>query len=83
MHGSLRSFDNRGHWTGEYRSGAVYLGCTIAKGILNSSDFERWDAEAARAKIAAYVSDFAQNQYPQIRDAVTRCLADLETASRP
>ena len=83
MRGSLRSFDNRAHWTGEYRYGAAYLGCTIAKGILNSSDFERWDAEAARAKIAAYVSDFAQNQYPQIRDAVTQCLEEFGASGQP
>ena len=79
----LRAFDDLVHWTGEYRSNTPYLGCTIAKGILNSSDFERWNAEAARAKIEAYVSAFAQNQYPQIRDAVTRCLEELEASGQP
>ena len=79
----LRAFDDLVHWTGEYRSNNPYLGCTITKGILNSSDFERWDADAVRAKIEAYVSAFAQNQYPQIRDAVTRCLEEFEASGQP
>ena len=78
----IRAFDGVTNWSREYRPNQTYLGCTIAKGILDDSDFEQWDEEGVRAKIEAYVSDFAQNQYPKIRDAVTQCFREFE-ASNP
>lgn len=79
----IRAFDGVTNWTREYLPNQTYLGCTIAKGILEDSDFEQWDEEAVRAKIEAYVSDFAQNQYPKMRDAVTQCFREFEAANHP
>ena len=55
----------------------------IGDTILDKSDFEQWDETSIRSKIADWVSAFAQNQYPQIRDAVTQCLTDLEASGQP
>ena len=55
----------------------------IGHNILNQSDFEHWDEEAIRAKIEAWVSAFAENEYPRIRDAVVQCLAEFEEAKQP
>ena len=78
----IRAFDGVRNWTPEYRPNQTFLGCTIAKSILEDSDFEQWDEEAMRAKIEAYVSDFAQNQYPKIRDAITQCFREFETSNQ-
>lgn len=78
----IRAFDGVTNWTQEYHPNRTYLGCDIARGILDASDFEQWDEEAVRAKIEAYVSDFAQNQYPKIRDAVTQCFREFEASSQ-
>ena len=58
-------------------------GFDLSGNILEPSDFEQWDESSIRAKLADGVSDFAQNQYPQIRDAVTRCLEEFEASGQP
>lgn len=55
----------------------------LSENILDKSDFEQWDETAIRAKLADWVSAFAQNRYPQIRDAVTRCLEEFESSGQP
>ena len=55
----------------------------LSANILDKSDFEQWDETAIRAKLADWVSAFAQNRYPQIRDAVTRCLEEFEASRQP
>ena len=55
----------------------------IGNTILDKSDFEQWDETSIRSKIEDWVSAFAQNQYPQIRDAVTRCLEEFEASGQP
>ena len=55
----------------------------LSENILDKSDFEQWDETAIRAKLADWVSAFAQNQYPQIRDAVTRCLEEFKASGQP
>ena len=55
----------------------------LSENILDKSDFEQWDESSIRSKLADWVSAFAQNQYPQIRDAVTRCLAEFEASGQP
>jgi len=58
-------------------------GFDLSGNILEPSDFEQWDEASIRAKLADGVSAFAQNQYPQIRDAVTRCLEEFEASGQP
>lgn len=55
----------------------------LSENVLDKSDFEQWDETAIRAKLADWVSAFAQNQYPKIRDAVTRCLEEFESSGQP
>ncbi len=55
----------------------------IGESVLTSTDFEQWDLESVRSKIQAKVSAFAANEYPQIRDAVTRCLEEFESSGQP
>ena len=49
----------------------------IDEGVLTSTDFEQWDLESVRSKLQARVSALATNEYPKIRDAVTRCLEEF------
>ena len=58
-------------------------GFDLSGNILEPSDFEQWDESSIRSKLADGVSAFAQNQYPQIRDAVTRCLEEFEESGQP
>ena len=58
-------------------------GFDLSGNILEPSDFEQWDESSIRSKLADGVSAFAQNQYPQIRDAVTRCLEEFEASGQP
>ena len=51
--------------------------------VLGTSDLENWDEEAIRAKIEAWVSAFAENEYPRIRDAVSQCLTEFEASKQP
>ena len=55
----------------------------IDQGVLTGADFEQWDLESIRSKIQAKVSALAANEYPQIRDAVTRCLEEFEESGQP
>lgn len=55
----------------------------IDQGVLTSADFEQWDLESVRSKLQAKVSTLAANEYPQIRDAVTRCLEEFEASGQP
>ena len=54
----------------------------LSDNILDQSDFEQWDESAIRSKIEDWVEVFAQSQYPEIRDAVVRCLAGFEASSQ-
>lgn len=51
--------------------------------VLDASDFEDWDEESIRLKIEAWVSEFAKDKYPHIRDAVVQCLAEFESSKQP
>ncbi len=55
----------------------------VGSNFPNRSDLENWDEDAIRSKIKAWVSAFAENEYPRIRDAVTQCLAEFEASNRP
>ena len=55
----------------------------IDQGVLTGADFEQWDLESIRSKLQAKVSALAANEYPQIRDAVTRCLEEFEASRQP
>ena len=55
----------------------------IDQGVLTGADFEQWDLESVRSKIQAKVSALAANEYPKIRDAVTRCLEKFEASGQP
>lgn len=55
----------------------------IDQGVLTSADFEQWDLESIRSKLQSKVSALAANEYPQIRDAVTRCLEECEASGQP
>ena len=67
----------------EVGSAADWIVFDLSENILDKSDFEQWDETAIRAKLADWVSAFAQNRYPQIREAVTKCLAGLESSNQP
>lgn len=58
-------------------------GFDLSGNILEPPDFEQWDESSIRSKLADGVSAFAQNQYPKIRDAVTRCLEEFEASGQP
>ena len=55
----------------------------IDQGVLTGADFEQWDLESIRSKLQAKVSALAANEYPKIRDAVTRCLEEFEASGQP
>ena len=47
--------------------------------ILDDSDYGvGWDDGTTRAKIMAWVSDFAQNQFPQMNEVIINCLREYE-----
>ena len=55
----------------------------IDQDVLTSADFEQWDLESIRSKLQSKVPALAANEYPQIRDAVTRCLEEFEASGQP
>ena len=55
----------------------------IGTDILNQSDLEQWDENSIRSRIEAWVSVFAKNEYPHIRDAVIQCFQEFEAAKEP
>ena len=49
--------------------------------ILDDSDYGiSWDDGSARAKIMAWVADFAQNQFPSMNEVILNCLREYEAA---
>ena len=55
----------------------------VGSNILNQSDLENWDEESVRLKIEAWVAEFAGEEYPRVRDAVSQCLAEFEAPKQP
>ena len=55
----------------------------VGSNILNQSDLEQWNEESTRSKIGDWLSAFAKNEYPLIRDAVTQCLTEFEASNQP
>ena len=53
------------------------------KTVLGAPDFENWDEESVRLKIEAWVAEFAGEEYPRVRDAVSQCLAEFEDSKQP
>lgn len=51
--------------------------------VLDAPDFEHWEEDAIRAKIEAWVTAFAENECPRIRDAVIQCLTEFEAVKEP
>lgn len=49
--------------------------------ILDDSDYGiSWDDGSARAKIMAWVADFAQNQFPSMNEVILNCLREYEAS---
>lgn len=47
--------------------------------ILNDSEVENWmDEEATRAKIEAWVKNFAENEFPAMNEVIVNCLREYE-----
>ena len=47
--------------------------------ILDASDYGvRWDDDATRAKIEAWVKNFAENEFPAMNDVIVNCLREYE-----
>ena len=50
--------------------------------ILDDGDLSKWDDPSTRAKIEAWVKDFAENEFPAMNEVIVKCLQDYE-AERP
>ena len=46
--------------------------------ILDDGDLSKWDAPAVRAKIEAWVKNFAENEFPAMNDVIVNCLRECE-----
>ena len=59
-----------------YRSGWIVL--DAKEYILREADLERWDDSSVRAKIHAWVQNFAGNQFPAMNEVIVSCLREYE-----
>ena len=46
--------------------------------ILNDTDLSNWDNPSVRAKIEAWVKNFAENEFPAMNDVIVNCLREYE-----
>lgn len=59
-----------------YRSGWIVL--DAREYILEESDLKRWDDPSVRAKIHAWVKNFAENEFPAMNEVIVNCLREYE-----
>ncbi len=51
--------------------------------ILDDSDYGiGWDDGATRAKIEAWVKNFAENEFPAMNDVIVNCLEEYEAETK-
>ena len=50
----------------------------IRENILNDADLDNWDDPSTRAKIIAWVADFAENRFPKMNEVIINCLREYE-----
>ena len=46
--------------------------------ILDEDDLDNWDDPSVRAKIMAWVADFAENRFPKMNEVIINCLREYE-----
>lgn len=46
--------------------------------ILDEADLDNWDDPSVRAKIMAWVADFAENRFPKMNEVIINCLREYE-----
>ena len=58
---------------------AVYTGLDRKGPILNDADYDNWaDQEVIRAKVFAWVANFAENEFPAMNEVIVNCLREYE-----
>ncbi len=50
--------------------------------ILDGGDLNKWDDPSTRAKIEAWVKDFAENQFPAMNEVIVNCLREYDAEQR-
>ena len=74
-------FDSKGHRFGGWSDSWIRL--HVSETILDESDFDNWgDQESIRAKIRAWVADFAENQFPPMNDVIVNCLREYDAETQ-
>ncbi len=63
-----------------YRSGWIVL--DAKEYILEEADLKRWDDPSVRAKIPAWVENFAENQFPAMNEVIVNCLREYEAEAK-
>jgi len=63
-----------------YRSGWIVL--DTKEYILEEADLKRWDDPSVRAKIHAWVKNFAENQFPAMNEVIVNCLREYEAETQ-
>ncbi len=63
-----------------YQSGWIVL--DAREYILEESDLKRWDDPSVRAKIHAWVKDFAENEFPAMNEVIVNCLREYEAETQ-
>ena len=54
----------------------------VRDGIIDESDLSRWDGPSPRAKIEAWVKDFAENGFPAMNEVIVNCLREYEAETK-
>ena len=76
-HAREKIYQAANHVSREMRTS--YTRLDVKGPILNDSEVENWmDEEATRAKIEAWVKNFAENEFPAMNEVIVNCLREYE-----
>lgn len=77
LHRAFLQHEDRFPGTESWRSSWLWL--VYSDPILDESDYANWqDQVAVRAKIEAWVKNFAENVFPAMNDVIVNCLREYE-----
>jgi len=60
----------------DFRDGTLIL--DAREYALDDSDLDHWDSEATRTRIAGWVTDFVQTQFPAMNEVIVNCLKEYK-----
>jgi hypothetical protein len=59
-----------------------WMAVHVGDNVLDQAELSDWDGLSLRAKIEAWVANFAENQFPAMNEVIVNCLREYEAEAQ-